>query len=323
MKKNNQIRLVAMLFALSGCGLLEKLTDEKNETDEPGVIETISYSGYNNYLNSRGYTNCILLDSDVSDYGDSEIVGVCKGGSEWYGVVSVEVGQEQFTSLFCEKMTESAMYLVKKDGASCVLIYSQRIDAASNGGNVVNYRYEVFRFNDQGQKVVLDEKSASQDTVNDDATVVSSFFDECNQYLNNEAQIVIDPYSLKGQMWPLATSVNYGTIPSEPPVATEPTTQDTGYKVTMHPGGTLGYVQIKNPKSWLNLREGPGTEYSCVYLQPGNKKSIVKQAHGSPVTILETIETGDKKNPVWVKIRIAYAGYTIVGYSSKTYIREA
>ena len=85
----------------------------------------------------------------------------------------------------------------------------------------------------------------------------------------------------------------------------------------------LGFVQINDPKSWLNLREGPGTNYPCVYTEPGNKKSIVKQAQGSPVTILETIETGDAKNPVWVKVRITYAGQEIVGYSSKKYIRVA
>ena len=54
---------------------------------------------------------------------------------------------------------------------------------------------------------------------------------------------------------------------------------------------------------------------------PEDPDSFVRQALGSPVTILETIETNDEENPVWVKIRILYQDTEIIGYSSKTYIR--
>ena len=83
----------------------------------------------------------------------------------------------------------------------------------------------------------------------------------------------------------------------------------------------MGFVQIADPASWLNLREGPGTEYDRVLLDSSDPDSFVRQALGSPVTVLETIETGDPENPVWLKIRITYGDREIIGYSSKTYIR--
>ena len=56
-------------------------------------------------------------------------------------------------------------------------------------------------------------------------------------------------------------------------------------------------------------------------MDPADPDSYVRQAKGSPVTVLETIETEDPENPVWVKIRITYGDRELVGYSSKTYIR--
>ena len=78
---------------------------------------------------------------------------------------------------------------------------------------------------------------------------------------------------------------------------------------------------MESEKSWLHLRVGPGTNYDKVLTNPDDPNSFVRQALGSPVTILETVETDDPENPVWVKIRITYQDTEIVGYSSKTYIR--
>ena len=120
--------------------------------------------------------------------------------------------------------------------------------------------------------------------------------------------MIRDPYALTGQVWVPSSAVAYG-VPQEESADDQ------------QEAGTLGFVQIQDPSSWLHLREGPGTEYAKVLLDPADPESYVRQALGSPVTVLETIETGDRENPVWVKIRIRYSDRELIGYSSKTYIR--
>ena len=309
MRFHSNIRFVSVLL------LLLALLTSSVGCKKPWVVELniIDFTGYNNYLKGRGYTDCVFLPSNVSEYGDSEVAGFCKGNGEWYGVISVQVGDDRL-SLYCETMSGRSMYLVEKDGTPCVLVYTKSTD----GDKMINHQYEVFCFNEQGQKDLLVEKGVSCAASDQNNKMVTDFLAECKQYLDEKSQLVIDAHQLNGQTWPSENDVGFGTIPSGGVQA------NSNNNVIQHPnGGTPGYVKIKNDKSWLNLREGPGTKYPYVYLIPGDKNSIVKQAQGSPVTILETIHTGDKKNPEWVKIRIDYEGREIVGYSSKTFIREA
>ena len=332
MKRGLFARLISLLlvavtlFAFTACAKL-KLPNifpqinlpfgAKNEHVMAGTVNGVDsadvYSRFDDYYYENGYGDCALKSSQVCDYGEEEVVGLCRADGDWYGLVSV-LAEGNPTSLFCEKMTDKAMYLVQRDGLWYILVYSQTMNSAADGGNTVTNQFQVFRFDANGEKVVLDEKKVTYNTTTADATATSNFFAACNQYLEN-AQIVVDPYRLQGKMWP--DSVDYGTIPNES------TLEDQQNTPAYPQEETLGFVQINDPKTWLNLREGPGTNYPCVYMEPGNKKSIVKQAQGSPVTILETIETGDAKNPTWVKIRISYGGKEIVGYSSKKYIRVA
>ena len=55
-------------------------------------------------------------------------------------------------------------------------------------------------------------------------------------------------------------------------------------------------------------------------IDPNNKKSYVKQVHNSIVTVIEPYNTGDKKNPIWLKVRISYKGNVLEGYSSQQFI---
>ena len=61
--------------------------------------------------------------------------------------------------------------------------------------------------------------------------------------------------------------------------------------------------------------------FVCLRRYCDNAALRLRQALGSPVTVLETVETGDSENPVWVKIRIRYHDREFIGDSSKTYIR--
>ena len=107
----------------------------------------------------------------------------------------------------------------------------------------------------------------------------------------------------------------HGTVPQEEPADPQQPEQNPSQEPVM------GFVQIEDPASWLNLRVGPGVEYDMVLMDPADPGSFVRQALGSPVTVLETVDTDDPNHPVWLKIRITYADREIIGYSSKTYIR--
>ncbi len=331
MKKSLWIRILSlmlalgMLFTLSGCTILGRefefrlpiISDlligaKKAENAQVETVDDVSYSGFADYITNHGYSNVVFKQSSVVDFAQQEVVGLCQNGDDWYGVVSVYENGE-YRSLFCEKVNDMAFYLVEYEGKWYVMTYTQSISHGSDGVSTITNTFEIFRYNQAGEKEVLDQQTVSYDNNSVDATAISNFFAACNNHLA-KGIVIADPYRLKGQMW--LDFCEYGAIPNV-------SISQSQVQVPATEGEQLGFVQIKDPKSWLNLREGPGTNYPCVYMEPGNKKSIVKQAQGSPVTILETIETGDAKNPVWVKVRISYAGQEIVGYSSKTYIRTA
>ena len=81
-----------------------------------------------------------------------------------------------------------------------------------------------------------------------------------------------------------------------------------------------GYVHLNDPGAWLNVRQGPGTQYPCVLSNPYDPMSFVMVANGAAVTVLESVTTTDWANPVWLKIRVTYGGKEYVGYSSKNFI---
>ncbi len=287
--------------------------DKVMVSTQPMMDGDTPYTRYEETMRQDGYTDCAFLQADVADQNTQEVVGLSRLGDKWYGLVLALVDGD-CRRLFCEEMSQKAMYLVEYGQQSCIMTYLQSMTPAADGATTITNRYELFRLQPTGEKTVLEEKEVTYQNTSSEATEVSAFFNKCNAYLE-EAQVVVDPYRLQGKEF--MDSADYGTLPQQ---SKEPTQQETP---AMPQEEVLGFVQIKDPKSWLNLREGPGTNYPCVYMEPGNKKSIVKQAQGAPVTILETVETDDSKNPVWVKVRITYAGQEIVGYSSKRYIRTA
>ncbi len=259
------------------------------------------YSAMQIYLKNRyaDFTADYVISADLSEADGNEMVFFGAENGE-YGAYVVGVHEGKY---FCSPYYRNALYLVNVGGKQHLMRYYT--DNYADGGSY--YFYNLTRVDSVGKMVIVEENEYDYHPTQQDATAAANFFNRFNAYTNNMT-VVYDPYRLTGQQWVTPDNATYGTPPDEPMDAT---------------GEQLGYVQIKDPKSWLNLREGPGTNYPCVYLEPGNKKSIVKQAQGSPVTILETINTGDAKNPVWYKVRINYAGREIVGYSSQTFIRLA
>lgn len=261
------------------------------------------------YLVSFGLQDVFIRSADVADMAGEEHLAVARRNGDWVLILfTVQNGHMQV--LYMADLSESAVYLVEKDGKLCLMVYTQDIFTLSNGVVHTEYSYNLLRFDAEGQLQKLDGQRISYNDDDQDATEVAAFFEKLNVYLL-KIIVVCDPYQLTGKQWMDPSQVQHGTAPEEPQQPQE------GEKPVM------GFVQIQDPSSWLNLREGPGTQYARVLIDPTNPESYVRQAQGAPVTVLETIETDDPENPVWLKIRITYAGREIIGYSSKTYIRIA
>ncbi len=254
------------------------------------------------YLSFYGYENAIMRSVDLSQLDAPEYLCIARKGDQWnclYFVIRDGNPELLYT------LQGTAIYLVQHEGKQCLLKYSQYIYEQYNGDLMNVYSYELMSFDDNGARSVLDTGYVSYSREDEDASATARFFEAFNGHLS-KAVVVYDPYRLTGRQWMPQSEADYGTVPE-----------------TQTEQGSLGFVQIQDPSSWLNLRQGPGTEYDRVLLDPADPDSFVRQALGSPVTILETIETGDEENPVWVKVRITYANREIIGYCSKTYIRMA
>lgn len=264
----------------------------------------------NNLLNDYGYTNTVMKLVDLSDEVGDELLCISKKDNTWYiTIFAFRNGTPRV--LWTVDLSDVAYYLVEKDGKQCIMSYYQRISSTGSGYNA-DYSYSILRFKEDGESYVLENKDASFTNRDSNAAQTSSFFDSFNRYIT-KVTVIADPFAVTNQQWIAQDKVDSGTVPED--TVTTPT-EDTEI-------GKLGFVQIEDPESWLNLREGPGTQYSQVLMDPYNPNSFVKQALGSPVTVLEEIVTGDSENPVWVKIRIHYGDREIVGYSSKRFIRMA
>ncbi len=258
-----------------------------------------------NRLNQYGYSDIAFMDADLSDREESDLIALCKMNGRWNIFIFIILdGRPVPVAQYDGQST--ACYLTQIDGKDHLLTYSQNIYSNGNGFTSY-YNFSVQRFDEYGFTLSSDQQNLVVGSEQQDAAALSDFMALLQKYLV-KIIIIRDPYALTGHSWPAEDALAFGTIPPDdmPPAETD---------------ATLGFVQIKDPSSWLNLREGPGTEYDRVLVDPSDPDSYVRQALGSPVTVLETIETGDPDNPVWVKIRIRYGDREFIGYSSKTFIR--
>ena len=142
------------------------------------------------------------------------------------------------------------------------------------------------------------------------------FFERFNAYIAN-AVVLSDPYEITG----------YGSL-----------SQSTG--MTTH-GGADGNTDTDNQQAYLNIsncstskqgivnvpetshlnfRKGPAVSYPKILIDQTDDESFVRQLRGSSVTVIDTVNTGDEENPVWVKIQIKYNDLTLEGYSSQSWI---
>lgn len=274
-----------------------------SENDRKAVLTAI-----NNHFISRGYVNVIYKTADVSDLPGEEILCFVQQEHGLY-VYVISLSGNSITLISKENIDIYSYYLTEYNNKTHIFTYRQ--SATNEADPTYSYYYSIYRFDSNNQKAYADEQSISYKASESDATNVSSFFKLMNAYFEQKIIVLHDVYLLMGSEWMSNDQVDLGTPPQNN-TSTESGTEE----------GQLGFVQVY-PDSWLHLRVGPGTQYDKVLLDPNNPDSFIRQALGTPVTILEEIETDDPENPVWVKIRIYYDSTEFIGYSSKKYIRMA
>ncbi len=261
-----------------------------------------------NNLKAAGYTDLFYTSADLSEEADNEILCIGKQNENWVlFVIRFAHGIPQL--LKTVELSNSACYLSAYEGKNCLVVYHQS-QRTNQNGLYTAYSYELLRFDGDEYQWRILSNSVSHYNDQEDATNISDFFIELNRYIVNVI-VIYDPFSLHGQQWIAPEKVIHGQVPEAPdaPNQSEPSSQEK-----------IGFVNISNPSSWLNLREGPGREYACILTDPSDPGSIVKQAKGSPVTVLETVESEDAEYPVWYKVRIRYQDHEIIGYSAEAYI---
>ena len=271
------------------------------------------------YTESYGYSNCVLKSVDVTDFEGVEYLCLCKKGSSWYALVFVfEDGNPKV--VLNRELSTTGLYLVEDKERQCLLTYSERQETTWNGQAYTGYEYKLFRIGTDSWPDSLDYQSVGYYDNNPNNDALNQFRQKLDAYLKN-AKVICDPYKLGGEEWIKEEDAEYGTVPGAAPQGGE-TTQDptTATDPKVEGDEKIGYVHLNDPGAWLNVRQGPGTQYPCVLTNPNDAMSFLMVQNGAAVTVLDSVSTGDINNPVWLKIRVTYNGKTYEGYSSKAFI---
>lgn len=261
------------------------------------------------YMQAYGYDEFFCRKVDLSDLAGQEYLCVSTKDGQWYVFIFVIIKGNPVV-LYTNTVQDCAMFLTEYNGSQALLTYQQSV-YEQDGENVTNYSFRVVRLGENGEEVILDSAYTSYTDSDLDATKIALFFQKPVEYLL-KITVIYDLYKLTGKQWMDPTDAEYGEPPKE---------EATPGETPSNEAPQLGFVQIQDPSSWLHLRVGPGVEYDKVLMDPNDPDSFVRQALGSPLTVLESAQSDDPANPVWLKIRIIYGDRIIVGWSSKTYIR--
>ena len=188
----------------------------------------------------------------------------------------------------------------------------------------IRYAYGLLSFDEKYNPIMNGVEAVSVDLNSDGestnnngqgTTAEDMFFDSFNECLKTSI-ICVDPYELTGYaMMNTEAAITPIDIFSEGSISYG---NEKYLSISNCNTSKSGVVKVSS--AWLNLRQGPSTDYSRVYINPNDKKSYIKQYKGSTVTVLDTVNTGDSKNPIWVLIQTNYGGMVFQGYSSQKYI---
>lgn len=287
------------------CGRIEDAKANYQNNDE--LLRKLCRDYANYYTNDYDYEIVVKI-ADICDAPGNEMLYVLTEG--YYSYVYAEAfyyGRPIALYDFGEAKGDGAVYLVNRNDKQCLMEYYQTTSGSNYGGIKTTYGYKFLGFDED---YMAYENGGEQIELWDNQTPTSSdneFFATLNGYLDSGI-VCIDPYELTGYSIMQETSTEFVD------------TNDGKYlNITNCNTNKVGRVAV-NWDSWLNLRHGPSVKDSKVLLYSYDKKSFIKLMNGTSITIIDTVNTGDKKNPIWVETQIKYAGMTLTGYSSQTYI---
>ena len=263
---------------------------------------------YSKYLEDAGYTDIHFAISDFSDSVGEDII-CCFSDGKRYIVEVLTLFKSQLRKIYSNSSEDGAIYVLNKDSLYHIYRYYQGI---SESDYTQTYNYELIRFDQNYKKVVVESDSANI-KLSEGGEASNDFLVNVKDYLS-DSFVCYDPYYLTGY-YIMSDNLNTNIDDS-----IDYDYQTKYLSISNCNTSKTGVVKLNDVKSWLNFRNGPSTEYKRILINPNNKKSYVKQVHNSIVTVVEPYNTGDKKNPIWLKVRISYNGYGLEGFSSQKYI---
>ena len=265
------------------------------------------------HLAEYGYNRVFVKVVDVSEFEGSEILCFGQKEFEWnlliYRFADGVLKLIENNNYFAEN--NHAYFMLEYNGLPAILRYYHKVGTTFGGDVYYDYSYDIFRFSSEDTKMILADDELHYTNEDKDATLAAKFFEGLNKYLTFDIVVIYDPFVLTGQQWIPETEIDLGERPQQT-VFVENEGEETKTRI--------GFVEV-DTNSWLNFREGAGTDKAKVLVDPANPESFIKLAKGTPVTIIEEITVNDKENPLWYKIQINYGDKTLMGYSSATYIR--
>ena len=265
-------------------------------------------------LVSQGYSEVYYHCVDISDADGEETVFVYtdKLGKVNVRVVTFINGKIHY--IYENSSELCATYLTEIDSVKYLIEYTQVLDTETDSYES-SYFYKIYRFD--GNYITVEH--SRDDTVVKYGTVSSEneeFFARFNAYIAN-ALVLSDPYEITG----------YGSLSHSSGMTThggadgntDTDNQQAYLNISNCSTSKQGIVNVPET-SHLNFRKGPAVSYPKILIDQTDDESFVRQLRGSSVTVIDTVNTGDEENPVWVKIQIKYNDLTLEGYSSQSWI---
>ena len=265
-------------------------------------------------LVSQGYSEVYYHCVDISDADGEETVFVYidKLGKVNVRVVTFINGKIHY--IYENSSELCATYLTEIDSVKYLIEYTQVLDTETDSYES-RYFYKIYRFD--GNYITVEH--SRDDTVVKYGTVSSEneeFFERFNAYIAN-AVVLSDPYEITGYG---SLSQSSGmTTHSGADGNTDTDNQQAYLNISNCSTSKQGIVNVPET-SHLNFRKGPAVSYPKILIDQTDDESFVRQLRGSSVTVIDTVNTGDEENPVWVKIQIKYNDLTLEGYSSQSWI---
>lgn len=253
---------------------------------------------YREYLEGLGCRYIHYTNESLCLDGSSQNIFVYGYDASRYDTAVCVINRGRVIPVFKAGVSDNtALYLLNRNSDRYLVTYRNW-----NSGGTICYEYRKFNFYANfGIHTAESHTVEGKDAEN--ANKIEEFFAKFRAVINN-AVVCADPYQLTGYTTTFDRSTSERTETLYLNINNCETSKSG--TVTIDPG----------PNNWLNLRVNPGVSNEKVTVKDG----FVKQANGSVVTVLDTVNIDDQENPIWVKAQINYGGEIITGYSSQTYI---